>query len=162
MKKHIALLLAVALLCLCCACGASGAPDTPAEDTRSAADVWEAMQEGIDTENMPSFEELNAESLENFYGLTDAELESFVCQFPMMNVIASEIFVGKCVSGQEAAVKAGVEKRHADLKETWGSYLPEQLALVEDARIVQNGVWTLFVVSDQADAIEAAFNEATK
>ncbi len=157
MKKVFAFLLAAALLCSLCACGTKPAAQ---EDTRSAADIWQAMQAGIDPDDLPYLEEVDAQVLENFYGLTEAQAASFLCLFPQMNVIATEILIVKCVSGQEQAVLSAAEKRKSDLIETWQNYLPEQLALVEDARIVQSGQWLLFAVAGQADAIEAAFTQA--
>ena len=157
MKKIFALLLAAALLCSLCACGTKS--DVQA-DTRSAADIWQAMQAGIDPDDLPYLEEVDAQVLESFYGLTEAQAASFLCLFPQMNVIATEILIVKCVPGQEQSVLSAAEKRKSDLIETWQNYLPEQLALVEDARIVQSGQWLLFVVADQADAIEAAFIQA--
>ena len=41
-------------------------------------------------------------------------------------------------------------------------YLPDQLELVEKSQIVVNGNYVLYVVSEHADAIVAAFNELTK
>lgn len=163
MKKLIACVLSAALFVLCCACAAPGgnAPsDSPEADSRSAADIWSAMQESVDPEGLPAFMELDAAGLESYYGLTEAEVESFVAQVPMMNVSATEIFIAKCVPGQEDAVKAGAEKRQADLLETWGSYLPAQLELVENYHLVQEGQWLLFVVAEQAEVIEEAFRTA--
>ena len=101
MKKVFAFLLAAALLCSLCACGTKPAAQ---EDTRSAADIWQAMQAGIDPDDLPYLEEVDAQVLENFYGLTEAQAASFLCLFPQMNVIATEILIVKCVSGQEQAV----------------------------------------------------------
>ncbi len=183
MKKIIAILLAAAMLvALFCACGKNDAPVNSAEpeadaidppvnsaepeeapvDERSAADIWAVVQESIDMNNMPGFTELDAETFNGFYGLDDSALESYVCQFPTMIVHATEIFIGKCVEGEEATVMGGIERRQQALVDTWSNYLPDQFALVEDARIVRNGQWVLFCVSEQADAIEEAFNAATK
>ena len=80
----------------------------------------------------------------------------------MINVKAEETFVAKVKDGKMDAVKEGIEKRNADLVEQWKMYLPDQLELVEKSQIVVNGNYVLYVVSEHADAIVAAFNELTK
>ena len=166
MKRILSLLLALCLLIALGACAAQPAespePSADAEDSRSAADIWAAVQEQLPADSLPAFMELDAAGLESYYGLTEAQVESFVCQFPMMNVSASEILIAKCVPGQEETVKAGAEKRQADLVETWANYLPAQLELVENYHLVQEGQWLLFVVAEQADTVESAFLEAVR
>ena len=62
----------------------------------------------------------------------------------------------------DETVKAAVEKRQDDLEAQWSQYLPEQLELVQNYKLVTNGNYILFAVSEYADEAVTAFNTYTK
>ena len=78
-----------------------------------------------------------------------------------MNVHADEILVMKVKEGNMEDVEAGIAQRQEDLDATWAQYLPEVYEVVQDARVVKNGQYILFVVSSYADEAVAAFDEMT-
>ena len=80
----------------------------------------------------------------------------------MMNVRADEFLVAKVKEGEMEAVEAGIAQRQEDLDATWSQYLPDVYETVKDARVVKNGNYILFVVSDSADDAVAVFDEMTK
>ena len=59
-------------------------------------------------------------------------------------------------------VKAGIAKRQADLVEQWKQYLPAQLELVENYKLVTNGNYVMFAVTEYADDVVSIFNDCTK
>lgn len=159
-KKLIAALFIVAGMISAlsgCGGGEEKLPDLP---DISAQEVWQAIEGNIDIDKMPAFMDLKASDAEQYYGLSEKELEDFVIKFPMMNTSATEIFIAKISSGNAKAVRSGIEKRLVDLESTWSSYLPDQYALVQDNIIVEKGNWILFSVSEQNSGIEEAFNNA--
>ena len=56
---------------------------------------------------------------------------------------------------------SSIEKRQADLVEQWSTYLPEQLELVQDYKLVTNGNYVLFAISYEAAQMETIFNDCT-
>ena len=121
-----------------------------------ATAVEQAM--GLQTEMM----QFTSEDLSALYGLSSAAVEGFVGKMPMMNVQATEYLVVKAAPGQVDTVKAGMQKRQADLDTTWKQYLPEQYALVQNYKLVANGEYVLFAVGENAQAAVNAFNNLTK
>lgn len=104
----------------------------------------------------------DSEILSALYGIDSADLEEYVCQIPLMNVQATEFFLAKVVDGKMDTVKAAVQNRQAALEEQWSLYLPEQLELVQNYKLITNGNYILFAVSYEADAVAEIFNRYTK
>ena len=111
---------------------------------------------------LPALTALDDETLAAVYGIDSADLADYVCQFPLMNVQATEFFIARVNSGRMDAVQAAVERRQQDLEEQWSSYLPEQLELVQSYKLIVNGDYIFFAVSYDADAAAEIFNRYTK
>ena len=127
-----------------------------------AADVIKAVWSDVEDLDLPAFMEMDDEVLNSFYGIDVSDLEEYVGKIPMMNVQATEFFIAKVKSGKMDTVKKAVEGRVEDLVDQWSQYLPEQLELVEDARVVVNGDYILLAISEYADDAVKAFNGHTK
>ena len=133
--------------------------DAPAEDTTDkVAAVWT----GISALDLPSFMDLDADTLTALYGISADDLETYVGKVPMMNVQATEFYIAKVKSGKMDTVKAGIAKRQADLVKEWEQYLPEQLELVKNYQLVTNGDYVMFAVSSYGDQVVEIFNNCTK
>ena len=133
-------------------------PETPAPQV----DVVQAIWNEIAKQELPSAMDGDAAILSQFYGIDAGDLESYVLKIPMMAVHATEFFIAEVKDGKMDAVKAGVEKRQADLVAQWSQYLPDQLELVENYKLVTSGNYILFAVSEHADAAVSAFNTYAK
>ena len=59
-------------------------------------------------------------------------------------------------------MKTLAENRLNAKKEETSFYSPDQFAICEDGRIISDGLYLAFIVSPEADALEAAFKEALK
>lgn len=149
----------------------TGAPETdapgtaaPAEDSKApaAGSAVDAVWKDIAKLDLPAFMDMDDEVLNAFYGLDVADLEEYVGKIPMMNVQATEFFIAKVKPGKMDTVKTAVEGRVDDLVAQWSQYLPEQLELVEDARVVTNGDYIMLAISEHADDAVKAFNDHTK
>lgn len=138
----------------------SAAPTpTPAAD---ASSVLNSVWTDISKQEMPALIDLDSATLLAVYGLDSSNLDAYICKMPMMNTKATEFFLAKVKDGKMDAVKAAVEKRQEDLEQQWSQYLPDQLDLVKNYKLVTNGNYILFVVSEYADAAVTAFNTYTK
>lgn len=131
---------------------------TPVDMSDAVQAVWDRIESEIE---LPSFGDMDGEVLSALYGIDSADLVRYIGKIPLMNVQATEIFIAQVKEGSMDAVKAGIEKRQSDLAEQWSSYLPEQLELVENYKLVTNGDYVLFAISSEADQIETIFNDCT-
>ena len=181
MKKIIALSLSAALLlAMLCACGDPGAQNT-SDPGKSDENTTQSVEPTLEpTPEPPANIDLNAmwdeiaalgempmlgdtpEEILSGYGIDTADLEDYISKSPMMNVQATEFFIAKVKPGKMDTVKKAVEGRVDDLVEQWSQYLPEQLELVEDARVVTNGDYIMLAISEHAGDAVKAFNDHTK
>ena len=132
----------------------ASAPAASVSITDVAAAVEGAMGE------LPSMMELDAETMTSLYGINADLLEGFVAKMPMMNVHATEYFVAQVKDGNMDAVKAGIEKRLADLEVQWEHYLADQYELVQNAQVVTSGNYILLCIGHEAAAAADAFTGA--
>lgn len=131
--------------------------ETPAGESKIQA-VWTAISD----RELPYFQDLDDELLSDFYGVDPANLVEYICKIPFMNTQATEFFIAQVQPGQIDTVKSALEKRQADLAEQWSQYLPDQLELVQNYKLVTNGDYILFAVADCADEAVDTFNSYTK
>ena len=125
-------------------------------------DAVQSTWNDISKLDIPSLTDLDDATLTALYGIDPADLDSYLCKMPMVNVQATEFFIAKVKDGKMDTVKAAVEKRQDDLEAQWSQYLPEQLELVQNYKLVTNGNYILFAVSEYADEAVTAFNTYTK
>lgn len=118
--------------------------------------IWNAIYDEYG-DTFPVTEAVPAETLKDVAGIDPEKLESFVFQFPMMNVSASEFFIGKCKEGQFESVKEEVMAHQAALAEQWGQYLPEQLKLVENYVLETADNYIFFAVAEKAEDAAEVF-----
>lgn len=139
------------------------APAAPSDgggaQAMSVSDLWDKVSAGLE---LPSLMDLDDDMLSSLYGISAADLDGYVAKIPLMNVKSTEFFLAKVASGKMDAVKAGIARRQADLETQWKQYLPDQLALVEDYRLVTSGDYVFFVIAEGADSAVSAFNDCTK
>lgn len=132
--------------------------EAPAPERSKVQQVWDEIAK----QDLSNLTDLDADTLSALYGISASDLEEYICKMPLMNVKATEFFIAKVKDGKMDAVQAGAQKRQADLDAQWSTYLPDQYELVQDYRLVTNGNYLLFVVSEYADEAVTAFNAYTK
>lgn len=134
------------------------ADDYAGIDPTAAQEMLFVVTDGIELPNRMNME---PDLFGSTYGIDSNVLSSYVVSAPVMNVHATEIaiFEVKDASGINA-VKAGIEKRVSDLKTQWENYLPQQYDLVKNYKVVEEGNFILFVISEEADAIVSKFQSA--
>ena len=135
------------------------AESAPAASELSAEDIWNTVSAG---KELPDFMDLDDGLLSDLYGIDAGDLDSYVAKVPMINVKATEFFIAKVKDGKMDTVKEGIAKRQADLDEQWSMYLPDQLELVQNYKLVDSGDYVMFAVTEYADDIVKAFEDAVK
>jgi len=140
----------------------SPAPTAAPEDDQqgsgetSAETIWNEIYEKYG-DTFPVTESVPADVLKDIAGIDPEKLESFVFQFPMMNVSASEFFIAQCKEGQLESVKEEVMAHQAALVEQWKQYLPEQLKLVEAYVLETADNYIFFAVAENAEGAADIF-----
>ena len=136
---------------------------TPAPSSKPATSVVNAVWEGLSALEMPALDKADADILNAYYGIdAAADLDEFILALPMMNTQATEFFIAKVKDGKMDAVKAAVESRKAALIQQWSKYLPEQLELVENAKLVTDGNYLFFAISYDVDKTVSVFQSCVK
>ena len=162
MKKLLVFLLCALFVLPMAACQSGGGNETAAKNP-TCEEVLGKIIESVGQDNLPAMGDFDDDILSMLYGLTAADvLDDYRGSLAMINVRADEILVMKVKDGKMADVEAAIEQRKADLDATWSMYLPDVYEVVKDARVVKNGNYILFVVSEHADKAVAAFDEMTK
>lgn len=132
--------------------------EAPAEESKVQA-VWTAISNGME---LPYLMDLDSELLSSLYGINTADLVDYVAKLPEMNVQATEFFIAQVQPGKMDTVKSAIAKRQADMETEWSQYLPEQLELVQNYKLVTNGDYVMFCVAVEADTAVSYFNDCTK
>ena len=134
------------------------ATPTPAPTVSVVASIWA----DISKNELPTLTDLDADLLSSIYGIDASDLEEYICKMPLMNVQATEFFIAKVKDGKMDTVKKALQAHQADLEEQWSQYLPAQLELVKNYKLVTSGSYVLFAVTEYADSTVTAFNTYTK
>ena len=131
----------------------------PATADGKVSAAWQAIHDSME---LPAFQDLDDDLLSSLYYLDAGLLDGYIAKIPMMNVHATEFFIAKVKEGNMDAVKEAVGKRQADMEAQWSQYLPEQLELVKNYKLVTNGDYIMFAVTEYADEVVNEFNTYTK
>ena len=97
------------------------------------------------------------QTLTDAYGVPAGSFEQVTAFFPMITS-PDTVIIGKLAEGaDQAAVEAALETYRQGQEDTFSWYLTQNLPKVQDARLVVENGWLLFLIADNADAGEAAF-----
>ena len=135
---------------------------TPTPESKPQTNAVQSMWNEISKLNLPNLTAMDDATLSAMYGISASDLEEYICMMPLMGVHSTEFFIAKVKDGKMDTVKAGIAKRQADLDAQWAQYLPEQYELVKNYKLVTNGNYVLFAVSEHADQAVSIFNSNTK
>lgn len=160
MKRILAVMTIIAVLAVLTGCR-SAAPADQKDPAEAVASVSKEFLEA-NADNLPALMELDAETLQGLYGIEPEWVTAYVCQFPMMNVHATEFFIAHVADGHMDDVKAAVEARQASLEATWEMYLPAQYELVKKSETLVSGNYILYAVTEQMDSLKGIFEKNVK
>lgn len=120
------------------------------------------MWNDISKLSLPNLTAMDDATLAAMYGINASDLEEYICMMPLMGVHSTEFFIAEVKDGKMDTVKAGIAKRQADLDAQWSQYLPDQHELVKNYKLVTNGNYVLFAISEYASDAVTIFNSYTK
>ncbi len=141
-----------------------GSDPSPGKDEPGADDgalttgaIIEAMTTAVE---QPMQMELEPELVKDWYHLDPALLEEYTIRIPMMNVKTNELAVLKVKDAADLpVVQAAIEQRAADVQKQFETYLPDQYENAKNYKLITEGNYILFVISESADELVAVFNE---
>ena len=97
------------------------------------------------------------------YGFNTRDYEGVVLYSPISNMDAQELLLVKLSEENQAqSLLSAVEERLSSQKNIYEGYAPAQYALCENAVIDLKGNYLLFVVHENADQIDEAFQKALR
>ena len=97
------------------------------------------------------------QTLTDAYGIPAGSFEQVAAFFPMITS-PDTVIIGKLAEGaDQAAVEAALETYRQGQEDTFSWYLSQNLPKVQDARLVVENGWLLFLIADNADAGVEAF-----
>ncbi|QMV44962.1 DUF4358 domain-containing protein [Cohnella cholangitidis] len=107
----------------------------------------------------PKLMDMGEDQVEESYGIDMKLLADYTVRMPLMNVKTNEIAVFKVKNAKDIdAVKKGIEKRAEAVQKQFETYLQDQYELAKNYKIVTNGNYVLFLISESADELEKVFN----
>ena len=136
------------------------AEDGLAITTPNNAPLVKLAYQIMDASGMGYGMKTDAQGMAETYGLPADAFEQAVGFFPMM-VSPDTLVLGKLAEGADTqAVKTALETYRQSQEDTFSWYLPQNLPKVQDARLLVQDGYVLFLIAENADAGEAAFTAA--
>lgn len=154
MKRTIAILILAALLLS--ACGKEPAP-APTEPVN--LETVYVFASGL----LPEMMTLEGETRLNFLGIDEALCDQVITAVCANGLMADEIWLVR--AKDQAAldeIKTLAESRLEAKKQETESYLPEQYAIVKEAKLLTHDLYLALIVSPDAAEMQSAFESAVK
>ena len=155
MKKLVYIILVLALLLSLCACGQK----TEQEALPVSLDyVYESF-----SDSLPEMLPMEGDMRLNMLGIKEedcAQVYTYICGEGMK---ADEVWLIEAVdSAALERIETLAESRKTAKMDETSFYSPDQYAICEAGVIATEGLYLAFIVSPEAEAMEAAFMEAVK
>ena len=124
-------------------------------------DVQEVYEQLIALPDMPAMIELPEDKALDFLGLDYSKCVQALAAICAVNIQADEIWLVEAKDGSTAAeieelARSRVEQRMEEFK----GYSPEQYKVLEGAAILREGNYVVLLVSQDTEALKAAFDKA--
>lgn len=111
--------------------------------------------------NLDNMEIGDNKSLKRYFGLNSADFESVVIYTPSYTMNVEEMLLIKVSDEKQIdIVEQAIESRVNKQIETFGSYGPEQCAMLEDYELIIADKYICYVVSKNASEVAKSFKES--
>ncbi len=149
MKKVIILL---AVLCLVLA-GCAG----PEKTNRALQDIYAEMEK---TQVLPPMIQVDKDLALDFYGIDVSECTEYVMQMSSDSMLADEVILLRAKDQKTAdELKALLDSRMEDKAAEAKGYSPEQYAIIQKGKVLQNGNDLALIVSPDVDKLTEIYNK---
>ena len=119
--------------------------------------IMEAIREDADLDGM---EEFSPSEIKEQFGININEYKG-VAYYGHVSIMESETLLVVCLQDKDQGEEIidTITAQRDELMDLFQSYAPDQYELLRNIVLVQKENYLLYVVSDEAKAIESAFNE---
>ena len=101
--------------------------------------------------------------LKRYYGLNASDFDSVVLYTPESSMEVDEMLIVKVKDkSQIEGLEDAIDNRVNSQLQSFGSYGPEQCALLNDYELKTKGKYVFFAVSENAEDLKEAFKESIK
>lgn len=157
--------LIAALALLLAACGAAPAPETaaPAAETQTteSPDLEAVYQDFEESFELPEMAAVSEKRRDAILGIAPEDCLQAVTMLCGDSVRADEIWMIEAADDAAADRIAELAQARLDQRaQEMENYLPDQLQIVKQAKLVREGRFVGLFVSPEADAMEDAFRSA--
>lgn len=133
---------------------------TKVNDNLSASDIQKSI---VDTGLVKNMEETGTKGLKRYYGLNAGDFDSVVLYTPESSMEVDEMLIVKVKDkSQIEGLEDTIDNRVNSQLQSFGSYGPEQCALLNNYELKTEGRYVFFAVSENAEQLKEAFKEAIK
>ena len=158
MRKSSIKLIGITVIILTLLSGCSSSSKT--EKEISIDDIDENIKESVDISNMV---ESDSDKLKKLYDIDADKIEGFKLYTAKTNIEANELLILKVkdkedIDGINEAINDRIETQSNSFKD----YLPDESYLIENHILKSNGNYIVFIISEEAEQIENAFDESFK
>lgn len=155
MKRNIAMLIALTLVCLLAACGDKAAETKDVDLEEFYAAAAEEYEWG---ENYMA--DIEGELLDSYYpGLGEIPTKQFVAKMPVMSSVVNEMVLMECENETDAEKAAAILRDRIDVQAEGGAWYPESMEAWSKAIVIQQGNYVGLIASaEHQDEIAEGFN----
>ncbi len=160
-KKFFSVLLA---LCLLVSSGCSASPEiTTSSSTESSQEKVLDMQALYTqmAEKLPEMLVLDTDMMLSYCGIQETDCLQAVVAINSMNLQVDEVWLLEARDPEALARLQNLAKNRLQVKEAeTENYLPDQYAIVKEARVITQGNYLILLVGSQTEALESIYREA--
>jgi hypothetical protein len=165
MKRLISIILAASMLLCLCGCGSEEPAQTQAPTEQQAVTEPANMEKIYETMSaqMPEMILMDETTMLNFCGIQAEDCVQVVAAICADGLITDEVWLIEA-KDQDALdrLKALAETRLQMKGEESITYSPEQYAVVQEAKILTDGLYMALIVSPDVEALETIFLTAVE
>lgn len=126
--------------------------------TKSFGEVAENVEAGLKKDSLAK---QNAQALKRYYGLNGADYEGAALYMAGDSISVEEILMVKVKNDQQVhIIQDAVRERVNSRKNSFENVSPEQVKILEKARVLVRGRFVFFVVSKNAQEYAELFTES--
>lgn len=126
--------------------------------TKPFKEVASAVEASIDKEGLVR---QDAQALKRYYGLNSADYEGVLFYSSEFSISAEEILLIEVKNEQQVqSVRDALEERIEKRRDAFDGYAPEQVQLLDEARIQVRGNYIFLAVAPQAETYNTVFSES--
>lgn len=125
------------------------APKKTEEKTVDLKEVHKAVKDSLGEDYLPN-QEISFEMLENFTGIKESDIETYIAESPMISMNVDTFIAIQAKEGKGDDVESGLENYKKDLIENSMQY-PMNMAKVNSTKVVRHGDYVFFLMLGRYD-----------